>query len=160
MSAAWSEDAPTATSLRLEQLNRLEELKQLNERANVQLEASKAAHETLTKRLADDTQSFRAARDRMKDADSNLSEAQRAQNRAEAELSLAVNLLETSSMTLSRHKKDLEVTETQMVDANKVLDELANLEDAKAAVEEAKNSVELLDLLPPSMFERNTLPLD
>lgn len=140
---AWSEDAPTATSLRLEQLNRLEELKQLNERANVQLEASKAAHETLTKRLADDTQSFGAARDRMKDADSDLSEAQRAQNRAEAELSLAVNLLETSSMTLSRHKKDLEVTETQMVDANKVLDELANLEDAKAAVEEAKNSVEL-----------------
>ena len=140
---AWSEDAPTATSLRLEQLNRLEELKQLNERANVQLEASKAAHETLTKRLADATQSDRAARDRMKDADSDLSEAQRAQNRAEAELSLAVNLLETSSMTLSRHKKDLEVTETQMVDANKVLDELANLEDAKAAVEEAKNSVEL-----------------
>ena len=140
---AWSEDAPTATSLRLEQLNRLEELKQLNERANVQLEAAKAAHETLTKRLADDTQSDRAARDRMKDADSNLSEAQRAQNRAEAELSLAVNLLETSSMTLSRHKKDLEVTENQMVDAKKVLDELANLEDAKAAVEEAKNSVEL-----------------
>jgi chromosome segregation protein len=140
---AWSEDAPTATSLRLEQLNRLEELKQLNERANVQLEAAKAAHETLTKRLFDDTQSDRAARDRMKDADSNLSEAQRAQNRAEAELSLAVNLLETSSMTLSRHKKDLEVTETQMVDAKKVLDELANLEDAKAAVEEAKNSVEM-----------------
>ena len=140
---AWSEDAPTATSLRLEQLNRLEELKQLNERANVQLEAAKAAHETLTKRLFDDTQSDRAARDRMKDADSNLSEAQRAQNRAEAELSLAVNLLETSSMTLSRHKKDLEVTETQMVDAKKVLDELANLEDAKAAVEEAKNSVEV-----------------
>ena len=54
---AWSEDAPTATSLRLEQLNRLEELKQLNERANVQLEAAKAAHETLTKRLADDIQS-------------------------------------------------------------------------------------------------------
>jgi chromosome segregation protein len=79
----------------------------------------------------------------MKDADSNLSEAQRAQNRAEAELSLAVNLLETSSMTLSRHKKDLEVTETQMVDAKKVLDELANLEEAKAAVEEAKNSVEM-----------------
>jgi len=140
---AWSEDAPTATSLRLEQLNRLEELKQLNERANVQLEAAKAAHETLTKRLFDDTQSDRAARDRMKDADSNLSEAQRAQNRAEAELSLAVNLFETSSMTLSRHKKDLEVTETQMVDAKKVLDELANLEDAKAAVEEAKNSVEV-----------------
>ena len=140
---AWSEDAPTATSLRLEQLNRLEELKQLNERANVQLEAAKAAHETLTKRLFDDTQSDRAARDRMKDADSNLSEAQRAQNRAEAELSLAVNLLETSSMTLSRHKKDLEVTETQMVDTKKVLDELANLEDAKAAVEEAKNSVEV-----------------
>ena len=140
---AWSEDAPTATSLRLEQLNRLEELKQLNERANVQLEAAKAAHETLTKRLFDDTQSDRAARDRMKDADSNLSEAQRAQNRAEAELSLAVNLLETSSMTLSRHKKDLEVTETQMFDAKKVLDELANLEDAKAAVEEAKNSVEV-----------------
>ena len=140
---AWSEDAPTATSLRLEQLNRLEELKQLNERANVQLEAAKAAHETLTKRLADDTQSDRTARDRMKDADSNLSEAQRSQNRAEAELNLAVNLLETSSMALSRHKKDLEVTEAQMVEAKKVLDELANLEDVKAEVEEAKNSVEL-----------------
>ena len=43
---------------RLEQLNRLEELKQLNERANVQLEAAKAAHESLTKRLAADTDSF------------------------------------------------------------------------------------------------------
>ncbi len=140
---AWSEDAPTATSLRLEQLNRLEELKQLNERASVQLEAAKAAHETLTKRLAEDTQSDRAARDRMKDADSNLSEAQRAQNRAEAELNLAVNLLETSSMALSRHEKDLEVTEAQMAEAKKVLDELANLEDLKVEVEEAKNSVEL-----------------
>ncbi|NCX69090.1 MAG: chromosome segregation protein SMC [Rhodobacteraceae bacterium] len=140
---AWSEDAPTATSLRLEQLNRLEELKQLNERANVQLEAAKAAHESLTKRLAADTDSDRAARDRMKEADSDLSDAQRAQNRAEAELSLAVNLLETSSMALARHKKDLEVTQAQMVDAQKVLSELPNLEDVKAEVEEAKNSVEL-----------------
>jgi len=140
---AWSEDAPTATSLRLEQLNRLEELKQLNEKANVQLEAAKAAHETLTKRLSDDTQSDRTARDRMKDADRNLSEAQRSQNRAEAELNLAMNLLETSSMALSRHKEDLEVTEAQMVEAKKVLDELANLEDVKAEVEEAKNRVEL-----------------
>ena len=140
---AWSEDAPTATSLRLEQLNRLEELKQLNEKANVQLEAAKAAHETLTKRLSDDTQSDRTARDRMKDADRNLSEAQRSQNRAEAELNLAMNLLETSSMALSRHKQDLEVTEAQMVEAKKVLDELANLEDVKAEVEEAKNRVEL-----------------
>ena len=140
---AWSEDAPTATSLRLEQLNRLEELKQLNERANVQLEAAKAAHESLTKRLAADTDSDRAARDRMKEADSDLSDAQRAQNRAEAELSLAINLLETSSMALARHKKDLEVTQAQMVDAQKVLSELPNLEDVKAEVEEAKNSVEL-----------------
>ena len=106
---AWSEDAPTATSLRLEQLNRLEELKQLNERANVQLEAAKAAHESLTKRLAADTDSDRAARDRMKEADSDLSDAQRAQNRAEAELSLAINLLETSSMALARHKKTLKL---------------------------------------------------
>ena len=140
---AWSEDAPTATSLRLEQLNRLEELKQLNERANVQLEAAKAAHESLTKRLTADTDSDRAARDRMKEADSDLSDAQRAQNRAEAELSLAINLLETSSMALARHKKDLEVTQAQMVDAQKVLSELPNLEDVKAEVEEAKNSVEL-----------------
>ena len=50
---AWAEDAPSAAALRLEQLNRLEVLKQEMERATSRVEAAQRAHETLTNRLAE-----------------------------------------------------------------------------------------------------------
>ena len=50
---AWAEDAPSAAALRLQQLNRLEELKQSLEQATARADGARAAHDTLTARLAD-----------------------------------------------------------------------------------------------------------
>ena len=53
---AWAEDAPSAAALRLEQLNRLETLKQEMARATARMEGARGAHETLTARLAELTE--------------------------------------------------------------------------------------------------------
>ena len=50
---AWAEDAPSAAALRLQQLNRLEELKQQLTHATARAEGAAGAHEALCRRLAD-----------------------------------------------------------------------------------------------------------
>ena len=66
---AWAEDAPSSAALRLQQLNRLEELKQLLERATVRMGAAQKAHESLNDLLAEQSRTERDARDARRDAD-------------------------------------------------------------------------------------------
>ncbi|MCB1365404.1 MAG: AAA family ATPase, partial [Rhodobacteraceae bacterium] len=66
---AWAEDAPSAAALRLEQLNRLETLKQELERVGARADGARAAHEMLSRRLADVTEADKAARAARRDAD-------------------------------------------------------------------------------------------
>ncbi|MEM9581360.1 MAG: AAA family ATPase, partial [Pseudomonadota bacterium] len=66
---AWAEDAPSAAALRLEQLNRLEVLKQEMEHATSRVDAAQRAHEALTTRLADLTRADKDAREARRDAD-------------------------------------------------------------------------------------------
>src|SRR6056297_1806012 len=66
---AWAEDAPSAAALRLQQLNRLEELKQQMAHASARAEGAVRAHETLRQRLADLTEADRQAREARRAAD-------------------------------------------------------------------------------------------
>ena len=50
---AMAEDAPSAAALRLQQLNRLEVLKQALEQVSERADAARAAHETLQQQLAE-----------------------------------------------------------------------------------------------------------
>ena len=59
---AWAEDAPSAAALRLQQINRLEVLKQGLEQTNQRAEAARDAHETLQKLLLAQAEADKNAR--------------------------------------------------------------------------------------------------
>lgn len=86
---AWAEDAPSAAALRLQQLNRIEELKQSLEQASNRADGARGAHETLTARLAELSEADRAAREARREADRMVADAGRALSRSEADRNLA-----------------------------------------------------------------------
>ncbi|MGX9357035.1 chromosome segregation protein SMC [Roseobacteraceae bacterium S113] len=139
---AWAEDAPSAAALRLEQLNRLEMLKQSLEQATQRMDAARAAHQALSERLTELTQADKAAREARRDADRQLTDAARSLNRAEAERDLAEGRLESSQLAVTRGAEDVATAERQMLEAEKAVGELPNLEAARGVVEDLKMTVE------------------
>ena len=139
---AWAEDAPSAAALRLEQLNRLEALKQEMERVGARADAARLAHEALTKRLAELTEADRAARQARREADARVAEAGRALSRAEADRNLAEGRLETMNLAVARHKEDATAARLQLREAETAAAELGDLDAARAEVEDIKITVE------------------
>lgn len=139
---AWAEDAPSAAALRLQQLNRLEELKQQSEHAGTRAEAARAAHEALTQRLADLTRADQAARQARRDADRLVNEASRRLSRAEADMTLAGSKLESLGMAVERHEDEAMESRARVVEAEEALGDLDDLSEARAAVEDLKLTVE------------------
>ncbi|WP_135504299.1 chromosome segregation SMC family protein [Roseovarius aestuariivivens] len=139
---AWAEDAPSAAALRLQQLNRLEELKQQLAHTTARAEGSTRAHETLKTRLADLTEADRMARQARRAADAAVTEANRALSRAEAERNLSQSRLESASMALSRHEEEALGARKSLSASEKTLSELPDLEVARAEVEDVKLTVE------------------
>ena len=139
---AWAEDAPSAAALRLQQLNRLEELKQLLERATVRMDAARAAHEALTQKLSEQTRADREARDARRDADRLVGEAARALSRAESERNLSQGRLENLKLAMKRHEEDALEARQQVSEAEKTLRSLGDLDHARGQVEDIKMAVE------------------
>ncbi|WP_425041079.1 chromosome segregation protein SMC [Primorskyibacter sp. S187A] len=139
---AWAEDAPSAAALRLEQLNRLETLKQSLEQATQRMEAARAAHDTLTARLTELTEADKSAREARREADKQLTDATRAVNRAEAEAELADGRLESSGLAVQRYEEEAQAAALQVAEAQRALADLPNLDAARALVEDLKMTVE------------------
>ena len=139
---AWAEDAPSAAALRLQQLNRLEELKQQLERSTVRMEAARAAHDRLTQDLADLTRADRDARDARRDADRAVADAARALSRAEADRSMAQGRLENMRLAVKRHQEDAEIALRQVSEAKAGLRDLGDLDAARGQVDDVKMTVE------------------
>ena len=139
---AWAEDAPSAAALRLQQLNRLEELKQQLERSTVRMEATRAAHDRLTQELADLTRADRDARDARRDADRAVADAARALSRAEADRSMAQGRLENMRLAVKRHQEDSETARRQVAEAEASLLDLGDLDEARGQVDDVKMTVE------------------
>ena len=139
---AWAEDAPSAAALRLQQLNRLEELKQSLEEAMQKAEGARAAHERLTARLADLTRADAMARDARRDADRLVAEAGRALSRAEADRNLAEGRLESLGLALARHEEEAMGARARLKEAERSLAELDDLAEARAQVEDVRMAVE------------------
>jgi len=139
---AWAEDAPSAAALRLEQLNRLEVLKQEMERATSRVEAAQRAHDALTARMAELAQADKDARDARRDADRLVNEATRALSRAEADRNLAEGKLESLGLAVTRHEEDALEARAQVAEAEKTLGDLGDLDEARAGVEDVKMTVE------------------
>jgi chromosome segregation protein len=139
---AWAEDAPSAAALRLEQLNRLEALKQEMERVGARAEGAKGAHELLSRQLIEMTQADKVARLARRDADQRVADAARALSRAEAERNLSQGRLETLKLAVNRHQEDAASARTQLAEAETGLADLGDLASARGEVEDIKQTVE------------------
>ena len=139
---AWAEDAPSAAALRLQQLNRLEELKQQLAHATARAEGAVAAHDTLRAKLAELIEVDKQAREDRRTADGELNQANRALSRAEADRNLAQSKLESMGLAVTRHEEEALAARTQLAEAEQGLGELGDLDSARAGVEDVKMTVE------------------
>jgi chromosome segregation protein len=139
---AWAEDAPSAAALRLEQLNRLEALKQEMERVGARAEGAKGAHELLSRQLVEVTEADKAARLARREADQRMADSARALSRSEAERNLSEGRLETLKLAVNRHSEDAMSARAQLAEATTGLADLGDLDSARAEVEDIKHTVE------------------
>ena len=139
---AWAEDAPSAAALRLQQLNRLEELKQQLAHATARADGAARAHEALRQKLADLTEADRKAREDRRAADAEMNQANRALSRAEADRNLAQSKLESMGLAVTRHEEEALAARKQLAEAEKGVKDLGDLDAARAEVEDVKMTVE------------------
>ncbi|MGD9293708.1 MAG: chromosome segregation protein SMC [Roseobacter sp.] len=139
---AWAEDAPSAAALRLQQLNRLEELKQALEQATQKAAGAQAAHETLSAQLARLTNEDARARDVRREADRLVAEAGRALSRAEADRNLSQGRLESLGLAVTRHEEEAMAARARCKEAERALAELGDLAEARAQAEAIRVAVE------------------
>lgn len=139
---AGAEDAPTAAALRLQQLNRLTDLKRDLEEANGRAEGARRAHEHLTRRLAETTEADRAARDARREADRRMVDASRALSKAEADRSIAGGKLESARLAVARHEEEAMGARSRLKEAETAVAALPDLASARAEVEDVKLTVE------------------
>jgi len=139
---AGAEDAPSTAALRLEQLNRLEGLKQELERATARADGTRHAHETLRAEFSRVTEADRAAREARREADRAMAEGARALSRAEAEANLAEGRLENLALSVRRHEEEAVAAHARLKEAEAGVAELADLGTARAEVEDVKLTVE------------------
>ncbi|MEL7115422.1 MAG: chromosome segregation protein SMC, partial [Pseudomonadota bacterium] len=139
---AGADDAPSATALRLQQLNRLEELKQELVQANARVEGASRAHDVLRTRLAELTEADRRARDARKAADAQVTETSRALSRAEADCNIAEGRSESLRLAVSRHEDEATQARGAVKEAAAAQASLEDLDTARATVEDAKIAVE------------------
>ncbi|NRP24156.1 Chromosome partition protein Smc [Aliiroseovarius sp. xm-m-379] len=139
---AGAEDQPSTAALRLEQLNRLQKLKQDLEEASARAEGARAAHEALKTILSDAAEADKRARDARRDADRAMSDAGRALSRAEADRNIAEGKLENMGLAVRRHEEEALAARTRLMEAEKAVAGLGDLEAARAGVEQVKMAVE------------------
>ncbi|TMV94559.1 chromosome segregation protein SMC [Thioclava sp. BHET1] len=139
---AGSEDAPTAAALRLQQLNRLVELKRDLEEITARAEGARQAHEILTGQLAEATRADTAAREARRAADRGLAEAGRALSRAESDRSIAGSKLESAKLAVARHEEEAGGGRMALREAENALAALPDLEAERTQVDAIKMTVE------------------
>jgi chromosome segregation protein len=139
---AWAEDAPSAAALRLQQLNRLEVLKQTLEQASQRAEGARAAHDSLTAQLVTQSEADKRAREARRTADRIVADAGRALSRVEADRNLAAGRLESLGMAVSRHEEEAMSARIRVTQAERALTDLGDVAEARAAVEDLRMTVE------------------
>ena len=139
---AGAEDAPSAAALRLQQLNRLVELKHDLEDASAKSAGATQAHDLLSNELKRLTIEDQQARDARRDADRAVSDANRALSRAEADKSIASGQLESLGLAVTRFEEEASTARQRLNEANMAVAELGDLDAARDEVEDIKMTVE------------------
>ena len=139
---AAAEDAPSAAALRLQQLNRLVQLKRDLEEISAKAEGARQAHDMLHQRLADLARADQLARDARRAADARVTEASRAAARAEADKSIAGGKLEAARLAVARFEDEALAARARLREAETAVQALPDLDAARSAGEAAKFAVE------------------
>lgn len=139
---ADAEDAPSAAALRLQQLNRLVELKRDLEDVAARAEGARQAHEVLTQALADASATDARAREARRLADARVADAGRALSRFEAAQSVAAGRVEAAGLAVARHREEAVTASLALREAAAAAEKLPNLEAARSQVEDLKMAVE------------------
>ena len=139
---AGAEDAPSAAALRLQQLNRLEQLKQEMVEATARADGAAQAHEVLKAQLAEATQADRDARDARRQADQQMTDASRTLSRVEADRNIAEGKVESLRLAVKRFEEEAMQARQAAREAEVAQQGLGDLDAARAAVDEVKMTVE------------------
>ena len=139
---AGAGDAPSAAALRLEQLNRLQELKQDLEEATARADGAARAHELLKSEMDELIARVSGARDARRAADHALTEANRALSRAEADRNIAAGKREAADLAVSRHGDEATMARKSLAEAEAALADLDDLDALRATTEDIKVTVE------------------
>ena len=139
---AAAEDAPSAAALRLQQLNRLTQIKRDLEEVSAKAEGARQAHDALHQRLADLARADQLAREARRAADARVTDASRTAARAEADRSIAGGKLEAATLAVTRFADEAMAARTRLREAEAVVASLPDLDAARAVGEAAKFTVE------------------
>ena len=150
-------DAPSAAALRLRQINRLEELKQHLARATASAEGTARAHARLARDLAAAQDADAAARRDRRAADAALTEATRAESRAEAARNIAAGRVESADLAERRHREEAVEGQAALASAEAALADLPDLAGGKAEAEDLRLTVDAARI---TMMARRTAASD
>ncbi|WP_296477725.1 chromosome segregation protein SMC [Roseinatronobacter sp.] len=135
-------DAPSATALRLQQINRLDVLREDLAQLDATRDTMQAAHTSRKARLDDLTQAERSAREARRAADQRLTEATRTLSRSESARSAAVDRLDAAAAQLERLQQEMTDLEDLLQEAQSQQAELPDLEAERARTDALRTSVE------------------
>lgn len=138
----WAEDAPSTAALHLEQVNRLEELKQKMAQTEAELHAARSAHDLLSGELTEWAGKDQRAREARRQADREVIEKNRALSNSEAQLNLAKGRVENLTLAVARHAEESLGAEAQRAEAQMAVDALEDIQSLKDRVEDIKLTVE------------------
>ncbi|MBM9593639.1 chromosome segregation protein SMC [Roseitranquillus sediminis] len=138
--------AASRATLRLQQANRLAELEAALAKAQAALETTARDHEAARERLDALVRDERRHREVRRAAEEAASAAARALSRAEAERNSAQQRLEGAEQSGVRHAREAEQARGRLAEAEAALHGLGDLTAARAAIDEAKTTVEAVRL--------------
>ena len=149
-----SEDNLSEAALRLKQENRLIDLTVEISLTKVNLDELNVNLELAQTKLSDLEKASILARGARRSCDEKLSEASRAINQVESELSIVSSKLHSLNENLSLRKRDKEDLEKEILDLNEAFKSLGDIESMRHFLEEYRSSVDQSRLL---MVEKRAL---
>ncbi|MEO1562032.1 MAG: chromosome segregation protein SMC [Pseudomonadota bacterium] len=135
-------DASSTSALRLQQANRLDELRSGLAAAQSRLQMVQASFDEATAALRAANAADQEARSERKAADERLTEATRQQSRAESDRDQCDGKLETARLNAARLSEDVDLAKAALKEAQAAVSALGDLDAARAAVETRKIAVE------------------
>ncbi|MEM0976428.1 MAG: chromosome segregation protein SMC [Pseudomonadota bacterium] len=139
---ARAEDVSSTAALRLQQINRRDELRSANAAAQSRLELVQVGFDEAAAALKAANDADIAARAARKAADDQVIDATRQQSRAEADRDQCESKLETAKLNAERLNEDLNTARGAVREAENAMGALGDLEAARASIETRKIAVE------------------